>query len=224
MTQEERKGLAERYARVKAGLPPHVLLVAVSKTRRPEEIQALYELGHRDFGENYPQELRAKQPMLPPGIRWHFIGHLQRSNARHIAPIARLIHGVDSPALLSELQKRAAAIGRTIDVLIQGRIAQEETKHGLPLPEARALALRMLGGEWPNVRLRGLMGMATNTPDQQQVRAEFEALAALFQEIKGQAGGDFDTLSMGMTSDLQAAIAAGSTLVRVGTAIFGERA
>lgn len=220
------KGLAERYAQVRDALPPGVTLVAVSKKRTVEEIRALYDLGHRDFGENYAQELRAKQPLLPLDIRWHFIGHLQRSNVRHIVPIAHLIHGIDGAELLDEVEKRAAALGRPAQVLLQVHIAREETKHGLSEAESREVAAAWAGGRWPHVRLRGLMGMATNTADKGQVAREFEGLAALHAALRstlGPAGTDFGTLSMGMSGDLAQALAAGSTLVRVGTAIFGER-
>lgn len=218
--------LAERYAAIKNGLPASVTLVAVSKKRTVEEIRALYDLGHRDFGENYAQELRAKQPLLPGDIRWHFIGHLQRSNAKLIVPITRLIHGIDGEALLDEVEKRAQTLGRPCEVLAQVHIAREETKHGLAPDETRTLAGHWLDGRWPNARLRGLMGMATNTTDRAIVREEFEGLAHLHAELRerlGARGAAFDTLSMGMSGDLTEAIAAGSTMVRVGTAIFGER-
>jgi PLP dependent protein len=215
--------LAERYHHVKASLPPHVVLVAVSKTRSVEEIRALYALGHRDFGENYVQELRTKQPLLPSDIRWHFIGHLQRSNVKHIAPFIHLVHGVDGTALLDELEKRAASASRTIDALVQVHIAREETKHGLSPEEAEALVLGSGNSRWPHVRLRGLMGMATNTADTAQVATEFAGLAALFNRLRSTQPEGFDTLSMGMSGDAHLAIANGSTMVRIGTSIFGER-
>lgn len=218
--------LAERYERVKATIPSHVKLVAVSKTRAVEEIQALYDLGHRAFGENYPQELRDKQPLLPPDIEWHFIGHLQTNKVKYIAPFVHLVHTVDGPKVLDELQKRAHATERTMDVLVQVHIAQEETKHGLDQDEASALLNQWDATRWPLLRVRGLMGMATNTEDMAQVATEFQGLAAFFRAM--QAGGQMDPslfteLSMGMTSDAPQAIAAGSTMVRIGTAIFGER-
>ncbi len=218
--------LAERYAKVKAGIPPNVTLVAVSKTRSVAEIQALYDLGQRHFGENYPQELREKQPVLPNDIAWHFIGHLQRSNVKHIIPFVHLIHGVESERLMEEIQKRAVAEGRTVDVLLQVFIAQEETKHGLSPAELRSALKTWPWATWRNVRVRGLMGMATNTVDRAQVQAEFESLAALWTEVQGTEvfpRDQFTELSMGMSGDADLAIAAGSTLVRVGTAIFGAR-
>ncbi|MCB9183915.1 MAG: YggS family pyridoxal phosphate-dependent enzyme [Flavobacteriales bacterium] len=217
--------LGLRYEAVKRALPAAVTLVAVSKKRSVEEIRALYDLGHRDFGENYAQELRAKQSELPADIRWHFIGHLQRSNVRHLVPFIHLIHGIDGAPLLDEVQKRAAAADRVVDVLLQIHVAQEETKHGLDADEARALLQSWSTADRASIRLRGLMGMATNTEDHELVRREFERLAALFQELKPQAPVPqaFDTLSAGMSGDLGLALAAGSNLVRVGTAIFGER-
>lgn len=222
----EPTALAQRYATVKAGIPPGVTLVAVSKTRSVAEIQALYDLGHRAFGENYPQELREKAPQLPGDITWHFIGHLQRSNVKHVVPLAQLIHGVEDQRLLDEVQKRAAALDRTCDVLLQVHIAQEETKHGLSQEELRAAVVNWPWAAWPNVRVRGLMGMATNTDDADRVRAEFEGLKRLFDEVRGGAPFAQDVppvLSMGMSGDASIAIAAGSTLVRIGTAIFGAR-
>jgi len=219
--------LADRYTRVKASLPPQVELIAVSKTRSVEEIQALYDLGQRAFGENYPQELRDKQPALPADIQWHFIGHLQTNKVKYIAPFVHLVHGVDRESLADELDKRARSAGRTIDALLQVHIADEETKHGFLPKELHALmAGTDLRKRWPNLRFRGLMGMATNTEDMQQVSREFNTLAALLKEMQGNTGLDashFKELSMGMSSDAQAAVAAGSTMVRIGTAIFGER-
>lgn len=218
--------LAERYASVKRMLPAEVVLVAVSKKRSVAEIRALYDLGHRDFGENYTQELRAKQPALPADIRWHFIGHLQRSNVRHLVPFIHLIHGIDGPALLDEVEKRAHGSGRKVDVLLQIHIAQEETKHGLSPEEARALVASWESRGWNSIGLRGVMGMATNSDDMAMVHGEFAGLAALHQELRRQSIDPerFDTLSMGMSGDLEAALKAGSTMVRIGTAIFGERA
>ncbi len=212
--------LAARYEAVKASIPQHVTLVAVSKTRTVSEIQALYDMGHRDFGENYPQELREKQPFLPVDIRWHFIGHLQTNKVKYIAPFTQLIHGVDSEKLLDEIDKRAASIERIQDVLLQIHIAKEETKHGFTADEVQAVTRSEKQGKWRHVRVRGLMGMATNTEDQEQVKGEFDGLSALFHTLRS---GHFDQLSMGMSGDADLAISAGSTMVRIGTAIFGER-
>lgn len=218
--------LAARYERIKRSLPPHVTLVAVSKTRPAKEVKALYDLGHRDFGENYAQELKEKQEVLPADIRWHFIGHLQRSNVKLIAPFVHLIHGVDGEKLLDEIEKRAAAPGRTIDVLLQVHIGQEETKHGFTPDELRQSAATWPPGRWPHVRIRGLMGMATNTEDNDLIRSEFRALATLHSGLKGLPAFDpalFTVLSMGMSADVGIAVEEGSTLVRIGTALFGAR-
>jgi hypothetical protein len=220
---EELAALAERYRAVRQRIPAHVTLVAVSKLRSAAEVKALYDLGHRDFGENYMQELRVKQAQLPADIRWHFIGHLQRSNARHAVSLAHLIHGVDGEALLAKLQKRAASAGMAVRVLLQVHIAQEETKHGLTAAEARMLVGDASAGRWPNLLIKGLMGLATHTADQGTVRAEFEGLSDLFGGLRQAGGPEWDTLSMGMSGDAEVAIGAGSTLVRIGTAIFGER-
>lgn len=218
--------LEDRYNAVKAAIPDHVQLIAVSKTRSVEEIQALYDLGHRAFGENYPQELCEKQAVLPNDIEWHFIGHLQSNKVKYIAPFVHLIHAVDGEKLMSEIQKRAVSAGRIIDVLLQVHIAKEETKHGLSKEELTELINSDPSSKWPNVRVRGLMGMATNTDNQQIVGSEFAELNALFGSIHQSGKVDptaFTELSMGMTSDAQLAIQNGSTMVRIGTAIFGDR-
>ena len=218
--------LEERYEAIRARVPAGVKLVAVSKTRSVEEIQALYDLGQRAFGENYHQELRDKQPALPADIEWHFIGHLQTNKVKYLAPFVHLVHAVDSGKLMQELEKRAAANDRTIGALLQVHIADEETKHGLAPDELLEAVRSWPWNEWPHVEVRGLMAMATFTDDLVQVRREFDAVARLFGQVKalGVFPADrFTELSLGMTSDLDEAIAAGSTLVRVGTAIFGER-
>ena len=218
--------LAERYARITATLPPHVTLVAVSKTRTVDEIRALYDLGQRDFGENYPQELRDKQPLLPADIRWHFIGHLQTNKVKYIAPFVHLVHAVDSERLLDELEKRAASADRSIGVLLQLHIAQEESKHGLKEGEMRHLVKTWDLARWPHLELKGLMGMASLTADQTQVQREFASLGKLFNELRGVVAPDRDNfaeLSMGMSGDAEPAIAEGSTMVRIGSALFGAR-
>ena len=223
----DKVALAERYQQVKATIPSHVKLIAVSKTRSVEEIQALYDLGHRAFGENYPQELRDKQPLLPADIEWHFIGHLQTNKVKYIAPFVHLVHTVDGPKVLDELQKRAHTAERMIDVLVQVNIAQEETKHGLDQNEANALLSHWDVTRWPLLRVRGLMCMATNSADMAQVAAEFHGLATFFRAMQASNQVDpavFTEMSMGMSGDATTAIAAGSTMVRIGTAIFGERA
>lgn len=219
--------LKERYLAVKEQLPPGVQLVAVSKKRTVEEIQALYDLGHRAFGENYPQELRDKQPLLPPDIEWHFIGSLQTNKVKYLLPFVHLVHSIDRPSLLDELNKRSASAACTPGVLLQVHIAREESKQGFAPDELRALvAGGPLEARWPSLRFRGLMGMATNTDDHRQVQHEFHELALLHQEMLCTGHVDdakFRELSMGMSADLHEALEAGSTLVRIGTAIFGER-
>ncbi len=218
--------LAERYASIRSQLPPHVTLVAVSKTRTVEEIRALYDLGHRDFGENYPQELKDKQPQLPSDIRWHFIGHLQTNKVKYIAPFVHLVHAVDSERLLDELEKRAAAAKRSIGVLLQLHIADEDSKHGLAKSALRSMVEGWDQQRWPKLKLNGLMGMATFTDDREQIAKEFATLADLFRslrEAQPALAGKFTELSMGMSSDMDLAIEAGSTMVRIGTSLFGER-
>jgi PLP dependent protein len=219
--------IAANYERIRASLPSSVKLVAVSKTRSVADIRVLYDLGHRVFGENYPQELKEKQAQLPSDIEWHFIGHLQRSNVKHIIAFTHLVHGADSEKLLDELNKRAEATNRTVNVLLQAHIAQEETKHGFSLEELhRLLGAPGFAERWPHARIRGLMGMASNTDDRGQVTQEFASLAEVFRAT--QKTGmfpveQFTELSMGMSGDADLAIAQGSTLVRIGSAIFGER-
>ena len=218
--------IASNLQQVWAELPQGVRLVAVSKFHPAEAILQAYRAGQRIFGESKAQELQAKHEALPKDIEWHFIGHLQTNKVKYIAPYMALIHSIDSPHLLAEVDRQAAKAGRTVDCLLQVHIAREETKFGFSPDECRQY---LASGEWQalqHVRLCGLMGMATNTDDMQQVRREFDGLAALFREVKAawfpQAPW-FKELSMGMSHDYHEAIAAGSTLVRVGSHIFGER-
>lgn len=203
-------------------------LVAVSKTKPEADILALYALGQRDFGENYVQELVAKAAALPKDIRWHFIGHLQRNKVRMIAPFVSLIHAVDSFPLLLELNKQGEKCGRVLDLLMQMHIAEEETKFGmterdivefLQYYDAQRESLQ-------HVRIRGLMGMATATEDVQQIRSEFARLHTFFMNLrKADFLGKtyFDTCSMGMSGDYPLALEEGSTLVRIGSLLFGAR-
>lgn len=197
-------------------------LVAVSKTKPAGDIQALYDLGQRDFGENYVQELTDKYGLLPKDIRWHFIGHLQSNKAKYIAPFVHLIHGVDSLSLLREINKQAARQNRIIDCLLQVHIAEEETKFGFGLHE-----LQELHGlhEMRNVRITGLMGMASFTEDQHKIRNEFHALKKQFDVLKQSSTFNLQLsiLSMGMSSDYKIALEEGSTMVRIGSLLFGER-
>lgn len=206
----------EVYSRIKSDLgKKNVTLVAVSKTKPVEDIQALYDLGHRDFGENYVQELVDKAAQLPADIRWHFIGHLQTNKVKYIAPLVQLIHGVDSLKLLKEIGKQAQKNNRSIDCLLQVHIAQEETKFGL---DEKELAAIMDSEPVPGTNVIGLMGMASFTNDRAIVQKEFHTLQTLFSKYAS-----FTTLSMGMSSDYELAIEEGSTMVRIGSLLFGSR-
>jgi pyridoxal phosphate enzyme (YggS family) len=201
-------------------------LVAVSKTKPISEIQALYEQGHRDFGENYVQELVEKHEQLPKDIRWHYIGTLQRNKVKYIAPFVHLIHAVDSLKLLAEISKRARQHGRMIDVLLQVHIAEEDTKHGLDRQELLDLLQNQELHRQAWARVSGLMGMATFTEDEAQVGREFAGLKQLFDHIGENyyaRRSDWSTLSMGMSSDYKLALANGSNMLRIGSLIFGAR-
>lgn len=201
----------------------HATLVAVSKTKPASDIEALYAAGQRDFGENYVQELADKAALLPPDIRWHFIGHLQSNKVKYIAPFVHLIHGVDSLKLLAEINKQALKHNRIIDCLLQVHIAREETKFGFDAAElAEALQIIHQSAEsFAQVRVRGLMGMASFSDDQELVRAEFEQLRDLF--LHSGFRRETDILSMGMSGDYRLALAAGSNLLRIGSLLFGAR-
>ncbi len=197
----------------------HVTLVAVSKTKPAEAVQELYDLGQRDFGENYVQELVDKEAVLPKDLRWHFIGHLQSNKVKYIAPFVHLIHGVDSLNLLKEINKQAAKNGRVIDCLLQIHIAQEETKFGFDEKELSELTGL---NELKNVRIIGLMGMASFSDDMQKVRSEFKKLNSIFHDLRSQIP-NLQILSMGMSADYKVAIEEGSTMVRIGSLLFGAR-
>lgn len=207
--------------------PAQVTLVAVSKTKPAADIQALYNLGQRDFGENYVQEITEKQPVLPADIRWHFIGHLQSNKVKYIAPFVHLIHGIDTEKLLREVNKQAQKQNRVIDCLLQVHIAQEETKFGLDADELAALLQQVTQrpDEWSHIRVTGLMGMASFSEDTEKVRNEFRYIHSLF--IKHQSitntNCQLTTLSMGMSGDYTMAIEEGSTMVRIGSLLFGKR-
>jgi len=213
----------QKYKEIIAALGRNAMLVAVSKTKPADDIQALYDLGQRDFGENYVQELADKQSVLPPDIRWHFIGHLQTNKVKYIAPFVHLIHGVDSFKLLKEIDKQAGKLDKTIHVLLQVHIAQEETKFGMDEAELET-ALRE-AGQLKHVCVRGLMGMASFTSDTGVVRNEFQSLHSLFEKYRRPSsdGCSWSVLSMGMSADYTIAIEEGSTLVRIGSLLFGER-
>lgn len=201
-------------------LPSHVTLVAVSKTKSVEEISQAYEAGQRVFGENKIQEMASKWEELPKDIAWHMIGHVQSNKVKYMAHFVDLIHGVDSFKLLKEIQKQAIKHDRTIRCLIQIRIAEEETKFGLPEEELEALL--KAAEDLPNVQIAGLMGMATFTDNQDQITSEFNKLKDLYDEVNS-ASANMDTLSMGMSGDYSIAIECGSNMIRVGSKIFGGR-
>lgn len=196
-------------------------LVAVSKTKPSADIQALYDLGQRHFGENYVQEITEKQPALPADIRWHFIGHLQTNKVKYIAPFVHLIHGIDSLKLLKEVNKQAAKCNRNIAVLLQVHIAKEETKFGLDETELKALLPHVQQLE--NVTIKGLMGMASFTTDEQIIRSEFKYLQSIYSQLLTIHHLPLTTLSMGMSSDYRIAIEEGSNMVRIGSLLFGAR-
>lgn len=195
----------------------NVTLVAVSKTKPNEDIQALYDLGQRDFGENYVQEMVEKQAALPQDIRWHFIGHLQSNKVKQIAPFVHLIHGVDTTKLLQEINKQAAKLHLTISCLLQLHIAQEETKYGMD--EAEVKQAFTSKETLLNVAVKGLMGMASFLDDTEQVKSEFSHLKDIFDKYFQSS----DILSMGMSGDYKLAIEQGSSMIRVGSLLFGAR-
>jgi pyridoxal phosphate enzyme (YggS family) len=224
----------ETYEAIKKELQQkNVTLIAVSKTKPIEDILALYNLGQRDFGENYVQELADKEAQLPKDIRWHFIGHLQSNKVKYIAPFVRLIHGVDSESVLKEINKQALKTNRIIDVLLQVHIAQEETKFGFSEEELNLIISQYENLKMPGVSIRGLMGMASFSDDMYLVRSEFAFLKKLFDKVHSAfrlppsalsiKPSPFTILSMGMSGDYKIAVEEGSTMVRIGSLIFGER-
>lgn len=218
--------IAEHIDRIKSLLPAHVKLVAVSKTKPAENILEAYNYGQKIFGENKVQEMVGKYETLPKDIEWHFIGHLQTNKIKYIAPFVQLIHGVDSFKLLKSIDSEAKKAGRILSCLLQFHIAEEETKFGLSMEEA----LEMLNSEafqsLKNVAICGVMGMATFTDNEQQIRKEFATLKSYFEMLKKEYFAQspvFKEISMGMSGDYLLAIEEGSTMVRIGSSIFGER-
>lgn len=207
-------------------LPDTCTLIAVSKTQPAEKVLEAYNTGHRSFGENKVQELVPKYEALPKDIEWHMIGHLQSNKVKYIAPFVHLIHSVDSVKLLEEIDKQGRKVQRIIPCLLQVHIAREETKFGFSEEEILQLASSSQLTQWNNVKVVGLMGMATFTDDTAQVRSEFRTLHSIFEKLKATtlpAQFQLEVLSMGMSGDYKIAIEEGSTMVRVGSAIFGER-
>ena len=216
--------VADKIASLKASLPSGVTLVAVSKTYPPSAIMEAYEAGQRVFGENRPQELAAKQAELPGDIEWHLIGGLQTNKVKLVAPFVSMIHSAESARLLRFIDREARRNDRVIDVLLEVRIAREESKHGWDEGELERYLRSGEHRSLEGVRFRGLMGVATNTDEKEIVRAEFTRLRDLFVRWKGEFFDErFDTLSMGMSPDYPLAVECGSTMVRIGSAIFGAR-
>jgi len=213
--------IEKNYQAILSQPPENVKLVTVSKTNPAEKIKEVYDLGQRAFGENKVQELLEKQPVLPNDIEWHLIGHLQTNKVKYIAGFIAMIESIDSEKLLKEVDKEALKNNRKINVLLQVKIAKEETKFGLTVDEAKAIFNQYLNGNFPNIEIKGLMGMASFVDDETQIREEFSVLKNLFDELSQIKS--LETLSMGMSGDFPIAIECGSNSVRVGSAIFGER-
>lgn len=218
--------VAEQITRLQKELPEGVNLLAISKYQPIEAIQEAYDAGQRMFGENHIQEMAAKAAVLPKDIQWHFTGHVQTNKIKYMAPFVSLVHAVDSFRLLREIDKHAAKHERRIDCLLQIHIAQEDTKYGLTVDECRQLLANEPWKELEHVRITGLMAMGSNTDDMEQVRHEFRQIKSLFDELKEKYFANepsFCQLSEGMTDDYPIAIEEGSTIVRIGSMIFGER-
>lgn len=213
--------IQQNYQAILSQLPENVKLVTVSKTNPAEKIKEVYDLGQRAFGENKVQELLEKQPVLPNDIEWHLIGHLQTNKVKYIAGFISMIESIDSEKLLKEVDKEALKNNRKINVLLQVKIAKEETKFGLTVDETKEIFNKYLNGNYPNIEIKGLMGMASFLDDETQIREEFSVLKNLFDELSELK--PLETLSMGMSGDFLLAIDCGSNSVRVGSAIFGER-
>lgn len=214
--------IAENLIKIKNSLPEDVTLVAVSKTKPVAEIMEAYNAGQRIFGENKIQEMTQKWNALPKDIKWHMIGHVQRNKVKYMAPYVSLVHGVDSFKLLKEINKQAKNVNRKIDCLLQVHIAEEETKFGLDQSELNEIITSKNLGELLNVRVLGLMGMATFTEDNNQIRKEFRYLKSLFNKSKNIIP-EVSILSMGMSGDYKIAVEEGSNMVRIGSSIFGKR-
>lgn len=211
--------LTERYYSVRDTIPQGVDLIVVSKKNPVESIKAIYDNGQLAFGENKVMELLEKQELLPPSIQWHLIGHLQTNKVKYIAPFVHLIQSVDSVKLAAEIDKQAKKCNRVINCLLEVFIASEETKFGMSFEEAEGF-LKNEVQKFPNIKITGVMGMATNTPNMEQVRLEFRSLANFYKKYEKAFG--FKHLSMGMTGDYKIAIEEGSNMVRIGSAIFNE--
>ena len=210
---------------IKSTLPQHVTLVAVSKTKPVSDLMEAYNAGQRIFGENKIQEMAEKHEVMPKDIEWHMIGHVQSNKVKYMASFVRLIHGVDNFKLLEEINKQAKKHDRIIDCLLQIKIASEESKFGMTPTEASNLLKYVVFSELKNIKIVGVMGMATFTENENQIKKEFTLLKTTFEALKSLESFNFkpETISMGMSGDFQLAIDCGSTMIRVGSSIFGER-
>ncbi|MBT8263418.1 MAG: YggS family pyridoxal phosphate-dependent enzyme [Bacteroidia bacterium] len=213
--------ISENIKEFKTGLPDGITLVAVTKTKPVSEIMEAYETGQRVFGENKIQEMEAKWRKMPEDVEWHMIGHVQRNKVKYMAEFVSVVHAVDSLKLLKEINKQAAKHQRVIHCMLQLKIASEETKFGMHEEDAKALLNSEELKALENIKVVGLMGMATFTDDEEQIRGEFQRLKNLYDSLKERY--NFSELSMGMSGDYKIAIAEGSTMIRVGSAIFGAR-
>ena len=215
--------IKERLESILATLPEGVQLVAVSKFHPAERLQEAYDAGQRIFGESRPQEMAAKAEVLPKDIVWTMIGHLQTNKVKMIAPFVSMIASVDSARLIEEIEKQAAKLDRVIDILLEVHVAQEETKSGWSEQELRDYLATDKLQSMSHVRVRGVMTIASNTDNESVVRADFQRIKGIFESLKPRFGEAFDTLSIGMSDDYPLALEYGSTMVRIGTAIFGQR-
>lgn len=213
--------ISENIREIKDQLPSEVQLVAISKTKPKEDILEAYEAGHRIFGENKIQEMTEKWEELPKDIEWHMVGHVQRNKVKYMAPYVTLIHAVDSLKLLKEIEKQAKKHDRVIKCLLQLKIAEEETKYGITIDEAKEIIDSEAYSNMKYVKITGLMGMATLTEEEEKIKKEFTFLKNSFDDLKQKYA--FTTLSMGMSGDYKIAVDCGSNMIRVGSAIFGER-
>ncbi|MBQ3689787.1 MAG: YggS family pyridoxal phosphate-dependent enzyme [Bacteroidales bacterium] len=215
------------YIETKKSLPENVLLLAVSKTKPEEDIKALYDAGCRDFGENKVQELTAKHEVLPQDIRWHQIGHLQTNKIKYIIPFVYMIHSIDSLKLAEEVNKQAQKHGRIVNCLLQLKVAQEDTKFGFEIGELKKMFEENAFAELKNIKLKGVMAMATNTENEAEIIKEFSLVKEFSDFVKttykNTVGEEFTEISMGMSEDYKLAVSCGSTIVRIGSSIFGER-
>lgn len=214
--------ISENLKNLKSKLPHNVTLIAVSKTKPVSDLMQAYNAGHKVFGENKVQEMESKWQEMPKDIQWHMIGHLQRNKVKYIAPFVSLIHAVDSLRLLKEINKQAKRNERVIDCLLQIKIAEEDSKFGMDIADATALLNSEELQNFKNVKIVGLMGMATFTDDEKQISQEFQRLKKVFDQFKIEKS-ELKILSMGMSGDYKIAIENGSNMVRIGSAIFGER-